>query len=241
MRPHLRYHGRVVRQRSAKPCTAVRLCLVPPPPPRQFVLEVFYWYSFNIILNYLAHIFLSSSPQEQVGNFIGDFVKGNRFEAYPHGVQKGILLHRAIDDFTDKHPVVREAKGLLRVPFGRYAAIVLDMYFDHFLGAHFADYSPVSLKTFSRKFYWALWWNRRVLPAQVRGFMWHFILGNRLCKYASPEGLCSSLALMAQYKPFPVEAGEAIAFLQAHYEWLYRHFAPFFPEVIAFAKGNRGS
>ena len=57
-------------------------------------------------MNYLAHAFLSLNDDEiQLGNLIGDFVKGNKYERYPPKIKKGILLHRHIDSFTDHHQV----------------------------------------------------------------------------------------------------------------------------------------
>ena len=57
-------------------------------------------------MNYLAHIYLSGANRKvAVGNFIGDFVKGNSYDIYPLSFQKGILLHREIDHFTDTHPI----------------------------------------------------------------------------------------------------------------------------------------
>jgi acyl carrier protein phosphodiesterase len=32
-----------------------------------------------------------------------------QFETYPQEIQNGITLHRAIDTFTDAHPVFRES------------------------------------------------------------------------------------------------------------------------------------
>ncbi|MDR0729252.1 MAG: ACP phosphodiesterase [Prevotellaceae bacterium] len=183
-------------------------------------------------MNYLAHIFLSSSPPGQVGNFIGDFVKGQQMAGYPPDVQEGIRHHRAIDRFTDTHPVVQQTKVLLREPFGRYAGIILDMYFDHLLAVHFDDYSPVRLPVFARRFYWTLWQHRRILPPAVKGIMWHFILSNRLCRYATLAGLQGSLDIMVHYKNIPIDTALAIAFLQIHYVRLEADFAAFFMEVV---------
>ncbi len=185
-------------------------------------------------MNYLAHIFLSSSPQEQVGNFIGDFVKGWKYENFPEEIKKGILRHRAIDEFTDNHPIVQQARALLRPTFGRYAGVVLDLYFDHFLAVRFSEYSAMPLRSFACRFYWALWRNRRILPERVKGFMWHFIFTNRLHRYASFSGLHQSFSIMARYKPLPVNPDETIQFLQKNYDELQNLFQQFFPEVIAF-------
>lgn len=74
-------------------------------------------------MNYLAHIFLSGNDRcIQIGNFIGDGVKGDGYKQYPRKFQQGILLHREIDAFSDRHPLVREARrdrpGNFRALFG---------------------------------------------------------------------------------------------------------------------------
>lgn len=44
-------------------------------------------------MNYLAHIFLSgNNRQVQVGNFVGNFVKGRSHEYFPKDIQRGILI-----------------------------------------------------------------------------------------------------------------------------------------------------
>ena len=53
-------------------------------------------------MNYLAHIYLSGGdPEVTVGNFMADAVKGKDYQNYSEGIQRGIILHRAIDTFTD--------------------------------------------------------------------------------------------------------------------------------------------
>ena len=61
-------------------------------------------------MNFLAHIYLSGENEGIIiGNFIADGIKGKKYEIYPHAIQKGILLHRAIDSYTDGHPTVRQS------------------------------------------------------------------------------------------------------------------------------------
>ena len=89
-------------------------------------------------MNYLVHIFLSGDDRRvQIGNFVGDAVKGRAYENYPLGFREGILLHREIDDYTDHHPVVREVVDMLRGGFGRYSGVLTDIYFDHLLARSF--------------------------------------------------------------------------------------------------------
>ena len=73
-------------------------------------------------MNYLSHIYLSGDSEEvKLGNFIGDFVKGQQFLKFPPNVGKGILLHRQIDSFTDSHCIVNECIVKLRPGFWKYS------------------------------------------------------------------------------------------------------------------------
>ena len=190
------------------------------------------------VLNYLAHIFLSGKDSQlQIGNFIGDFVKGNHYDKYPTGIRKGILLHRNIDTFTDTHPVVRETVALLRPSFGRYSAIIVDMYFDYFLALDFHIYSPnKSLKRFSVFFYFAVLMRYRHLPKRVKGFIFHFVLTNRLFNYSSPKGLNESLEIMARHKITALEPEKIMFFLNENHDELQTKFHLFFPDVIEYVR-----
>jgi len=191
-------------------------------------------------LNYLAHIFLSGkSGRLQVGNFIGDFVKGSRLNSYPDGIRQGIRLHREIDSFTDSHEVVRETVTLLRPTFGRYSAILVDMYFDYFLALDFHVYSPdKSLERFSYHFYASVLVRYHHLPKRVRGFIFHFVFTNRLAAYSTIEGLKESLQIMARHKVTALEPDKTIDFLLQHHDELQKRFHLFFPDVIEFVRNR---
>ena len=152
-------------------------------------------------MNYLAHIYFSGKNRKvAVGNFIGDFVKGNSYDKYPLSFQEGILLHREIDQFTDTHPIFRESVDLIRPSFGRYSGIMVDMYYDYLLASDFERYSNgQNLGKFSRNFYLSALLYYRWLPKKVKGFIFHFIRTNRLEEYATHDGLEYSLKIMSVY------------------------------------------
>ena len=191
-------------------------------------------------MNYLAHIFLSGkNSQLQVGNFIGDFVKGSQYNEYPMQIRRGILLHRKIDGFTDNHLVVRETVAFLRPTFGRYSAIIVDMYFDYFLALDFHIYSPdKSLRRFSLQFYFTVLINYRHLPKRVKGFIFHFVFTNRLSKYSKLDGLKASLEIMANYKISALKPDEIIGFLIENHIELEKQFHLFFPDLMEYVKNE---
>ena len=192
-------------------------------------------------MNYLAHIFLSGNRQRlQIGNFIGDFVKGSKLKNYPDEIRQGIVLHRLIDEFTDNHEVVKETVNFVRPAFGRYSGIVVDMYFDYFLGRNFQKYSSgISLNLFAFKFYFAAILNYNYLPVRVKRFIFHLIFSNRLQKYSTLKGLEESLIIMSNHKVSAIKPDKTIRFLIENHEELEKKFFRFFPELIEFANNQR--
>lgn len=104
--------------------------------------------------------------------------------------------------------------GIGRETFGRYSAVVNDILFDYFLASRFQDYAGLPLKRFSRRFYTALAWNYRHLPERFQGFIWHFILTDRLCRYASLTGIQQSLEIMTRYRGLQIDPAQTPLFMQ---------------------------
>jgi acyl carrier protein phosphodiesterase len=193
-------------------------------------------------MNYLAHIFLSGSDKQiQLGNFIGDAVKGRSYNNFPQRISEGILLHRAIDTYTDNHPTVKKTIQLLKPYFGRYSGILLDIYFDYFLASRFSEYSKISLKRYTKYFYFNMISHRRYLPDRIKGFMWHFIGTDRLYKYAFKDGIRKSLDIMVVYRHVDIPVDKAINFLTEYEKELWSIFQLFFCELQELCYGYIGA
>ena len=192
-------------------------------------------------MNYLSHIYLSGDSEEiKLGNFIGDFVKGQQFMRYPPYVAKGILLHRQIDLFTDSHNSVKECIKILRPGFGKYSGIVIDIFLDHFLAVNWRHYSYEKLPSFTKRFHAILLSNFFQLPSQVKMFLPFLIQNKRLQSYVSFEGIEKTLSIMVSRTSLPSETKFAMKILEDKYEFFNRAFNQFFPEMIHFveAKGD---
>ena len=101
-------------------------------------------------MNYLVHLLLSDeSTSILVGNFIGDLVRGNQFSTLDPAIQRDILLHWAIDRFTDVRLVVRRSKQRAQTVTGRYASVVIDVFYDHFLAHDWAFHHAMSLPEYA--------------------------------------------------------------------------------------------
>ena len=207
----------------------------------KFPFKEFYYFCRKkvAILNYLAHIYLSGkSKQMQIGGFIADFVKGNKSKTHQQKIWNGIILHRKVDSFTDSHPIVREMIDKMRPEFGRYSAIVLDMYFDYFLATNFNRYSKQSLWYFSVQFSANTLLYYFSLPKKVQGFIFHFILSNRLYKYSKITGLKESLYIMSVYKIKSLQPEKCINYLMKNDTELENNFLIFFDELIQFTQNE---
>lgn len=188
-------------------------------------------------MNYLSHIYLSGDSEEiKIGNFIGDFVKGQQFRRYPPDVAKGILLHRQIDLFTDSHDSVKECIIKLRPGFGKYSGIVIDIFLDHFLAANWHHYSFEMLPSFTKRFHAVLLSNFFILPAQVKMFLPFLIQNKRLQSYVSFDGIENTLRIMVSRTSLPSETEFAMKILEDEYDFLNHAFNQFFPEMIHFVE-----
>lgn len=105
-------------------------------------------------MNYLAHLHLGGShPQHLLGSLYGDFVKGPLQGKYPAPIEAGIRLHRQLDAWTDRHPLVKQAQARLEPELRRYSGVVLDVFFDHCLALTWQDYAAEPLQDFTQRFY----------------------------------------------------------------------------------------
>lgn len=186
-------------------------------------------------MNYLAHLYLSGNDEDAlVGNFIGDYVKGKSYQKFPAGIQKGILLHRNIDSFTDKHPKFREAKRLFNGDYGLYSGIVIDVIYDHFLAKNWNDYSPLTLREFAKYSHAILLSHFNHLPKQVQGFLPFLIQHRRLESYAATQGIQKSLEIMSRYTSLPDNSKRAITVMKSNNPFFEENFAEFMGELVHF-------
>ncbi|GHM99326.1 ACP phosphodiesterase [Cytophagales bacterium WSM2-2] len=188
-------------------------------------------------MNFLAHLFLSGENSGvKVGNFIGDFVKGRNLEAqFGKEIARGVELHREIDWFTDRHPVVKQSKERLRPKYRHYSGVITDIFFDHFLAKNFDKYSTVFLPDFADECYRIIQEEEAILPEGVKYMMPYMIKGNWLLNYARLEGIQKSLSGMARRAKFDSRMDESVEDLKTHYPDFENEFFIFFPELQEFA------
>lgn len=192
-------------------------------------------------MNVLAHIYLSGDSDEIIiGNYIGDYVKGRDYLKYPEQVRRGIILHRNIDAFTDRHPVVQRSKIPFIKKYHKYAGVVIDILYDHFLTKEWDIYSTRPLESYTYQFYRAMVNNYDILPEKVRDRMPFFIINNWIESYRTNSGLRKVFNAMSKRTSLPHETKYAIKTLEKNYYSLSDDFMEFFPQLIQFVENDFG-
>ncbi|MCR9228163.1 MAG: acyl carrier protein phosphodiesterase [Flavobacteriaceae bacterium] len=187
-------------------------------------------------MNFLAHIYLSFDDKEiTLGNFFADHIRGNKFGHLPIKIQKGILLHREIDTFTDSHPTVRKSSKRLHKNYSHYSRVIVDIYYDHFLAKNWSDYSEVPLDEYVENFYNLLEDNYDVLPMATKRMMPYMMADNWLLNYANLAGIERVLNGMNRRTKNKSRMNFAILDLEEHYTEFENEFTSFFEELITFS------
>ncbi|HEY5917247.1 MAG TPA: acyl carrier protein phosphodiesterase [Chryseolinea sp.] len=167
-----------------------------------------------------------------VGNFIGDFVKGrNVLEQFEADIAKGIELHRSIDEFTDHHPVVQISKMRLRPKYRHYAAVIVDIFYDHLLSRYWNNYHTEPLENFSQDTYTILQQHRNVLPIPVKNLLPYMIRDNWLLNYGTFDGIGKALTGISRRARHDSRMDESIHDLREYYEEFKSEFELFFPDL----------
>ncbi|RZS90523.1 ACP phosphodiesterase [Aquimarina brevivitae] len=188
-------------------------------------------------MNFLAHIYLSGDDDHlKIGNFIADSVKGKKYETYPKNIQKGILLHRKIDRFTDTHFIVRESVARLFPKYGHYSRVIIDIIYDHFLAADWNNYSSVPLEQYVAEFYTLLQDNYSVLPKRIQNFLPYMIADNWLLSYATIPGIGKILYQMNQRTKNRSKMNLAVNELETYYSDFNNEFVSFFKELQTYTQ-----
>ncbi len=185
-------------------------------------------------MNYLAHLHLSAPDAAlMAGNYIGDFVKGKNFSAFPKGVAEGIIMHRSIDHFTDTHPLVLEAKSLIRPRQGKWSGVVMDMFFDHFLAKEFEQWQGMNLEEFTTDSYQKIAAFHDCFPERAKQIYQYMSKDDWLLSYATETGICQALAGISNRVRHPNNMKQAYTDLKEFGDPIKGLFREFYQELQA--------
>lgn len=191
-------------------------------------------------MNYLGHAYLSfGHPELLVGNMIGDYVKGNEaLHRLPPGIQKGVMLHRQIDSYTDMHPATAKCKTFFREDYRLYAGAFVDSMMDHFIANDPQCFeSEQALFDFTQATYATVREYDAILPEKFRMMFGHMQSDNWLYRYRTLKGMQKSfqgLVHRAQY--LDIGADSAYRTLVTNFYTLNQFYYEFIDEMKKFAR-----
>lgn len=185
-------------------------------------------------MNFLAHIYLSGENDLiKIGNFMADGIRGKHYEYLPSKVQKGIVLHRAIDSYTDAHPIFRQSTKRLHSRYHHYAGVIVDVFYDHFLAKNWANYSNEKLEDFVERFYQSLDTHQEILTEKTLHMKPYMIENNWLVNYQYKHGIAQILTQMDRRTKDVSLMQYAIEELEQYYGEFEAEFTEFFIDLIA--------
>ena len=182
-------------------------------------------------MNYLAHFHLSDGDDNLIiGALLGDFVKGPLNGVRIKPIEQGIQLHRKIDAFTDSHRLLKQCHQQFDPTFRRFAGIMTDVVFDHFLNIHWQQFNSQPLPLFSERIYQLLDDNEYLPPSAQ-------YLADRLSEYdvfgnfrhwQTVKGALLRISQrLKRDNPLPIAATE----LEKNYHLLEETFLAFYPQL----------
>lgn len=188
-------------------------------------------------MNFLAHIYLSGENDIiKVSNFMADSVKGNDYLDYEGDFQKGILLHRAINSFTDANETYRKSKHRLHDNYGHYSGVIMDVLYDYFLAKNWSHFSTIPLHDFVSNFYKKLLENFEFLPEKTKKLVPYLIEQNWLETYQTIDGIERILWQMSHRIKFRYDLSKAVNELRLYYSEFESEFFSFMEEVQLMCK-----
>jgi acyl carrier protein phosphodiesterase len=189
-------------------------------------------------VNWLAHVFLSEPSVEfQLGNLLADVVRGEQRAAMSADFVRGAACHKAIDAFTDAHPIVKRSRARIGNEQRRFSGVLVDVFYDYFLARNWQRYSPLALSDYTAAFYAGVQARPIALPSDARTMLDRIVSLDLLGSYARVEGVERALRRISQYlesrwrKQFALDHG--VRDLLAHEAAFDEDFREFFPTLQA--------
>ncbi len=185
-------------------------------------------------MNYLSHFFLSANSDDGVhlGNFLGDIVSPSETANLPDAVMKGIYFHRFIDHFTDNHNLVLEGKRLLYPSFGKYASVILDVFFDFILIEQWEQYANIPVNEFLGGCYQFIEANKAHIPEGSRSQIDAMNAARWMDGYLTEDGRDRLFDRLARRAKFDKNFGQAVLIYHQQKEALTSIHDAFFPILM---------
>ncbi len=189
-------------------------------------------------MNFLAHLYFAENSQHSLyGNLLGDFVKGSPDQFIDPVILNGIAQHRAIDKYTDAHPVVKRSKSRISAERRRFSGIMIDVFYDHYLAINWEQYSPENFSIQTSD-----WYNKLkketylVLPARFSRTIEMMTKNDWFSMYKEPAGINKAIDGISKRIRFENNMHGGGVELTNNYDALEDDFHAFFPDLVTFVR-----
>lgn len=190
-------------------------------------------------MNYLGHLYLSPPSEDALlGSLMGDFVKGPIAAHFPPAIARAIALHRKLDSFTDSHPVVAISRARISSGRRRYAGIMLDVFYDHFLARHWGEFHQQPLGSFTAHVYEILERRHGELPETLQRVAPSMRRWDWFGSYARIDTIDGTLNRIGQRLRRENTLQDSVGELLDNYANLESDFRRFLPEARSFVAGT---
>jgi len=183
-------------------------------------------------MNWLAHLLLSE-PQtpHRLGNLLADLVKGSARRGLPAELQRGLACHRIIDAYTDAHPLFQRSQRRIGPPFERFAGVLIDIFYDHFLARSWQRHGVGALDDFTSEIYTALLGYVGEIPEKARWVIQRMASEDWLGSYRNVAGVEWTLGRLSLRLSRPGLLLPAVQEMLRNYEALDGDFQEFYPQL----------
>ncbi len=162
---------------------------------------------------------------------MADWIKRDARLALSPGIQRGMAAHMRIDHFTDSHPNVIHSQTQIQSPYMRYAPVLVDVFYDHFLSLHWPRFCDQPLRSFVDSVYAQFKAYDQPLPERARSAFDYMFRDDWLGSYGTIDGIDILLKRLSRRLSRANHLGDATPQLTAHFSALESDFLAFFPEL----------
>ena len=188
-------------------------------------------------MNLVAHQYLSFENKAlQIGNLLGETVKGNQYLKYPEDIQTGILLHREIDTYTDSHEIVKKSSSYFHATQHKFAPIIIDVIYDYFLIKHWNDFSKTTFQEFKLECYQLFEDEKSNLPEKLQETIFYLLKYDWFQNYSTIYGVQKTLKGIGSRAKYSNNLHQIIPEFEKNYANLENDFLIFFPQLFAHCK-----
>jgi acyl carrier protein phosphodiesterase len=180
-----------------------------------------------------------------IGNVFGDQFKGDLSAVHDSSLRFGVEMHRRIDSFTDRHELVAAGRSLFTPDTRRFAGILVDVMFDHYLAANWDTHAPVAFASFAERVYADAERHLDLLPTRGQRIASSMCENDWLGRYRHLSGVVETLERLSR-RPARSSRRAALPFaglaefgrqLDSVYEPLGKCFDGYFPLLREYARG----